>query len=51
MVLFDMTCNNSIPKSMLFLATPAQAAPVSCAHTRAGEERFDNQALAEGCAS
>jgi hypothetical protein len=47
MVLFDMTCNNS----MTILATPAHAAPVSCAHNRAGEERFDDQALAERCAS
>jgi hypothetical protein len=47
MVLFDMTCNNS----MTILATPAHAAPVPCAHNRAGEERFDDQALAERCAS
>jgi hypothetical protein len=46
MVLFDMTYDNS----MTILATPASAAPVSCAHSRAGEERFDYQALAEGCA-
>jgi len=46
MVLFDMTCDNS----MTILATPAHAAPVSCAPNRAGEERFDHEALAEGCA-
>jgi hypothetical protein len=47
MVLFDMTCNNS----MTILATPASAAPVPCAPDRVGEERFDDQALAERCAS
>ena len=47
MVLFDMTCSNSIT----ILVTPAHAAPVPCAYDRAGEERFDHQALAEGCAS
>jgi hypothetical protein len=47
MVLFDMTHNNS----MTILATPAYAAPVSCAHTRVGEEWFDDQALAVRCAS
>jgi hypothetical protein len=47
MVLLDMTYSNS----MTILATPAHAAPVPCAHNRVGEERFDDQALAERCAS
>ena len=46
MVQFDMTCDNP----MTILVTPALAAPVPCVHSRAGEERFDHQALAEGCA-
>jgi len=47
MVLFDMTRNDS----RMILAAPALAAPVSCWHKPAREERFDDQALAERCAS
>jgi hypothetical protein len=47
MVPIDMTRNDS----MTILAATTLAAPVSCWHSPARDERFDDQALAERCAS